>query len=172
MLLKFKPVQTSDLPLIGSWMALPHWREWWGEPEIELGYIKDMLEGRDPTKPFLFLLDDEPVGYIQYWKIKDAKVPPWNVQSPWVMDFDDDTIGVDLSIGPVNQLSKGLGTAALSSFVERLGKEGFTKIIIDPDSENKRAIRAYEKSGFVPIRVAKEQDGSVLLMEWRGSSSP
>ncbi|MEO1749722.1 MAG: GNAT family N-acetyltransferase, partial [Pseudomonadota bacterium] len=82
MLIDFKPVQLDDLALIGTWMALPHWREWWGEPEIELGYIKEMLEGRDPTRPFLFLLDNEPVGYIQYWKLKDAKAPPWNVQSP------------------------------------------------------------------------------------------
>ena len=170
--INFKPVTARDLPLIRSWMELPHWREWWGEPEVELGYIKDMLDGRDPTQPFLFLNDGNPIGYIQYWRIEDAKVPPWNKQSPWVMDFPDGTIGVDLSIGPADQLSKGLGTVALSTFVEKLFGDGFTKIIIDPDVENKRAIRAYEKSGFLPITVADEQDGSVILMEWKGNPDP
>lgn len=88
------------------------------------------------------------------------------------MNIDDTTIGVDLSIGPANQLSKGLGTAVLSAFVMLLRNEGFTKIIIDPDVRNKRAIRAYEKAGFIPIRTAKEQDGSVLLMEWKGNPDP
>lgn len=78
----FIPVREKHLSLINSWMALPHWREWWGDPEVELGYIKNMLEGHDPTKPFLFLLDQEPAGYIQYWRVKDAKAPPWNVMSP------------------------------------------------------------------------------------------
>ncbi|MEO1702937.1 MAG: GNAT family N-acetyltransferase [Pseudomonadota bacterium] len=168
----FIPVREKHLSLINSWMALPHWREWWGDPEVELGYIKNMLEGHDPTKPFLFLLDQEPAGYIQYWRVKDAKAPPWNVMSPWVMDIDETTIGVDLSIGPANQLSKGLGTAVLAAFVMLLRNEGFTKIIIDPDVRNKRAIRAYEKAGFIPIRTAKEQDGSVLLMEWKGNPDP
>ena len=168
----FRSVKTKDIPLLRAWMKLPHWREWWGEPDVELGYIEDMLAGRDPTRPFLFLVDNEPAGYIQYWRMKDAKVLPWNVISPWVMEFDDDTIGVDLSVGPAEKLSKSIGSTVLSAFLVRLCNEGFTKIIIDPDATNKRAIRAYEKADFVPIRIAKEQDGSVLLMEWKGDPSP
>ncbi|MEM1378686.1 MAG: GNAT family N-acetyltransferase [Pseudomonadota bacterium] len=165
---EFRPVTRDDLPLIRSWMAQPHWQEWWGDIETELGYIIDMLEGRDTTRPFLFCQGEQPIGYIQYWFVRDAKLPPWNEQSPWVMDFDEDTIGVDLAIGEATNLGKGVGSSALTSLVQHLHKDGFTKIIIDPDVENKRAIRAYEKAGFVPIRVAEESEGAVQLMRWQG----
>lgn len=150
-------------------METPHWRAWWGDVDVELNYIKDMIDGRDSTRPFLFVIDDAPVVYIQYWYLRDAKHPPWSDQSPWVMDFDDETIGVDMGIGDAGSLSKGIGSQVLRAFVGKLVNEGFTKIIIDPAVENKRAVRAYEKAGFVSIREAKEQDGLVLLMEWKGS---
>ncbi|MEN0001101.1 MAG: GNAT family N-acetyltransferase [Pseudomonadota bacterium] len=166
---RFQPVTHQDLQLLRAWMETPHWQEWWGEVDTEIGYIKDMIEGRDSTRPFVFVIDDVPTGYIQYWFLRDAKQPPWSSQSPWVLDFDDETIGVDLGIGEAAHLSIGIGSRVLRAFVAQRVKEGFTKIIIDPDIENKRAIHAYEKAGFVRIREADEQDGSVLLMQWKGN---
>ncbi|MEL6436724.1 MAG: GNAT family N-acetyltransferase [Pseudomonadota bacterium] len=166
----FHPVEETDLSLIRSWMEQPHWREWWGDPDEELELIRGTFADKDTTKPFIFHVDDVPTGYIQYWFVRDAKVPPWNVQSPWVMDFDDETIGVDMSIGDEADLGKGIGTIVLTAFIGELCNQGFTKIIIDPDRDNKRAIRAYEKAGFVPIKVTKEEEGAVLLMRFEGDT--
>lgn len=161
----FAPLTAADLPLVAGWMTQPHWRDWWSEDaEAELGYIRDMIEGRDSTRPFLIQLDGRPVGYIQVWRIRDARVEPWLSEAPWVMDLPDDAVGVDLSIGPAELLSQGLGSQALAQFVSLLRAEGRRTIIIDPDPANKRAIRAYEKAGFRVIPELRGRTGDCLLM--------
>jgi hypothetical protein len=79
-------------------MQRPHWREWWGEVETELGYIRDMVEGRDTTRPYLFELDGEPAGYIQAWIIADHLREPWLGKTPWLRDVPADSIGVELDL--------------------------------------------------------------------------
>ncbi|MEM5470845.1 GNAT family N-acetyltransferase [Hoeflea sp. AS60] len=166
--ISFRPVTSDDYPLLDSWLNTPHMREWWGDPETELGYIRDMLEGRDTTRPFLFLLDNAPVGYIQYWYIADHLDEPWLSKAPWVTQVPTDSIGVDMAIGDAALLSKGLGSAVLKAFTARLRSEGYDNILIDPDTSNARAIRAYEKVGFRPLIVSREssedEDTAVLIM--------
>ncbi|GHG13768.1 GNAT family N-acetyltransferase [Paracoccus aerius] len=163
--ISFAPVTAADLPLLAEWLASPHWREWWSDqPAVELGYIRDMIEGRDSTRPFLFLLDGRPIGYIQVWRIADARVEPWLTEAPWLMDLPDDAVGVDLSIGPTGLLSQGIGSRVLSAFVAMLRAEGHRTIIIDPDPANARAVRAYENAGFRVIPKLLGRTGDSLLM--------
>lgn len=166
----FSPVTGADLPLIAGWMGQPHWHEWWSsDVETELGYLRDIIDGRDSTRAFLFHLDGQPTGYIQVWRIADARVEPWLSDAPWVMDLPDDAVGVDLSIGPPDQLSQGIGSRVLTRFVGILRAEGHRNIIIDPDIANHRAIRAYRKAGFRPIAELAGRTGDCLLMRHKGS---
>lgn len=160
----FRPVTKDDMPMLRRWMDQPHWREWWGDPETELGYIIDMIEGRDTTRPFIFMLDEKETGYIQYWTIADQLFEPWLSKAPWMTEMPEGTIGVDISIGDRSRLSRGIGTAVLSAFVAMLREQGSTHIIIDPDPANKRAVRAYEKAGFRVIPELQGRTGEDLLM--------
>lgn len=164
----FQSVSAYDYELLENWMRRPHWQEWWGEAETELGYIRDMVEGRDTTRPYLFVLEGRPVGYIQAWTIADHLSEPWLSKAPWLRDVPADSIGVDLAIGDVENLSKGLGTSALVAFTRMLKKEGHRHILIDPDAANLRAIRAYQKAGFEGLLIAPdpEQGGrSIMIMQ-------
>ncbi len=161
----FRPVATGDLAMLEDWMSRPHWRKWWGDPVTEMGYVRDMLAGCDTTKPFIFSLNDEPVGYIQYWFVGDAKDPKEVEESPWIEDLPTDAIGIDMSIGNADNLSKGVGSDALSEFIGELTAKGFDKIIIDPHPDNHRAIRAYEKAGFRPIPHLEGQTKDALVMQ-------
>lgn len=161
----FTSLTAADLPLLADWLVQPHWRDWWGDDcQAELGYLRDMIQGRDSTRPFLIHLDGQPVGYIQVWRIADARVEPWLTEAPWVMDLPDDAVGVDLSIGPAALLAQGIGSRALAEFVAMMRAEGHRTIIIDPDPTNARAIRAYEKAGFRPIPEHQGRTGDCLLM--------
>ncbi|MEQ8308550.1 MAG: GNAT family N-acetyltransferase [Hoeflea sp.] len=170
----FRPVTAKDYDLLEDWMGRPHWQEWWGDVETELGYVRDMVEGRDRTRPFLFLLDGRPAGYIQSWQVSDNLVEPWISKAPWLIDVPADAIGVDLSVGVEADLGKGLGTAALKAFLRKLTDEGHCNIIIDPDAANARAIRAYEKAGFVPLLVAPDPDSDqeTLIMHLQTDGPP
>lgn len=164
--ISFAPVEPKHYPLLGEWLAAPHMREWWGEPDEELGYIRDMVEGRDTTRPFMIMLDGEPIGYIQYWFIGHHQNEQWITDHPWLMELPSETVGVDLSLGDPERLSQGIGSAALGAFVRMLRGLGHQTIIIDPDPANVRAVRAYEKAGFTPISALLGRTGDdVLIMQ-------
>jgi RimJ/RimL family protein N-acetyltransferase len=160
----FVPVQPEHYPLLRTWLNAPHMQEWWGDPETELGYIRDMVEGRDTTRPFLIALDGEPIGYIQYWFIGHHQNAQWVKDNPWLMELPSDAIGVDLSIGDPRKLSRGIGSAALAAFVRMLRDNGHANIIIDPDPDNGRAVRAYSKAGFRPVAHLQGRTEGVLIM--------
>lgn len=161
----FRPVGAADLPLLAGWMETPHWRRWWGEPQTELGYIRDMIEGRDTTEPWLFTLDGREAGYIQVWYVDDNQGPETVAEHPWLGELPAGAVGVDLSIGREEDLSRGIGSAVLMAFVALLRARGHTQIVIDPDAENGRACRAYEKAGFRPLAHLAGRTGEALIME-------
>lgn len=161
----FRPVTADDLLLLANWLARPHWREWWGEPETELGYFREMIEGKDTTRPFIFQVDGKDKGYIQIWYVADYQSTEWAVEYPWLKWLPPDTVGVDLSIADAAELSKGMGSAALRVFVRKLRDDGHNRIIIDPDPANHRAVKAYRKAGFRDIAGLLGRTGDSLLME-------
>lgn len=162
----FRPVEREDYGTLRGWLNQPHMREWWGDPEEELGFIRDMVEGRDTTRPFLFMLDGRPIGYIQYWFIGHHQNEEWIKDNPWLTELPSDAVGVDVSVGDPALLSSGYGSAAVRAFVARLIGEGHRTIIIDPEPTNHRAIRAYEKAGFRTIPHLEGRTGDTLLMEY------
>lgn len=170
--IRFTPVMHQDLPLLKQWMDGAEWRRWWGDPETEIGYVVDMIEGRDTSRPFLFHLDGQPAGYIQYWFIGDHQTEAWIKDHPWLALLPADAVGVDLSIGDPNLLSRGLGSAVLQAFVSRLVADGWRTIIIDPDPANARAVRAYEKAGFRAIPELLGKTGDCLIMSYQFSEAP
>jgi aminoglycoside 6'-N-acetyltransferase len=163
---EFRPMTADDLPLMRRWLEMPHIKQWWGEPDEELGYIRDMIDGRDTTRPFIFAVDDEPVGYIQYWFVGHHQNATWVADHPWLAELPSDAVGVDLSIGDSKKLGRGLGSAALRAFAEDLFRQGHRTIVIDPDPTNTRAVRAYEKAGFKAIPHLLGGTGDTLIMQY------
>jgi RimJ/RimL family protein N-acetyltransferase len=165
--LGFLPVATEHYPLLRTWLELPHVQEWWDDPDEELSHIRDMVEGRDTTRPFLIILDGKPVGYIQYWFIGHHQNEEWIKDHPWLEELPAETVGIDLTIGDPALLSKGIGSRALTAFVAMVRELGHHTIIIDPDPANLRAVRAYEKAGFHPIPSLVGRTGDdVLIMQY------
>lgn len=167
MQITFKPVTVEDLSLLETWMALPHWQNWWGETDQELAQICNMIEGKDTTRPFLFVIDDEPLGFIQYWHVGHQQNPSLIYQYPWLADIPREAIGIDLSIGEAEHLSKGIGSKVLRQFVENLKLFGHKIFIIDPDPDNERAIRAYQKAGFKPVQAYNKNTTDCLIMAYQ-----
>jgi RimJ/RimL family protein N-acetyltransferase len=75
-------------------------------------------------------------------------------------------------IADPDRLSKGIGSAVLAAFVQNIRQRGHDRIIIDPDTANKRAIRAYEKAGFRIIPDLLGKTGDSLLMQHQTTELP
>jgi aminoglycoside 6'-N-acetyltransferase len=148
----FIPVTEDHRALLNTWVQQPHWREWWGEPEEELRLIYAVEDGEH--LPFIACINDEPTAYIQCW---------WPAKHPdvsWVRDMAMTERGIDISIGDAAHLGKGLGSFIIKHFAAKLFSEGATRLVIDPDKRNERAIAAYLKAGFTPY---DEVDGDLLM---------
>jgi len=170
-MISFEPVGPQHYDLLWQWLNTPEWRRWWGDPEDECGMIRDMVEGRDTTRPFIFNVGGTAKGYIQYWLVGPHQSPFWIERAPWLAELPGDAIGVDLSIGRAADFGRGIGSQTLKAFCEERVADGHTTIIIDPDLRNTRAIRAYRKAGFRPIPSLRETADGCSIMRFTSSQS-
>ena len=158
---EFAPLRETDLPMLLDWLNRPHLRKWWG-PERTIEDVREKylprISGHDAAEPYIAWLDGEPVGYIQTYRA-DA-VPGWYPDDP-----GPGVWGIDQFLADGSRLGMGLGTAMVSQFVDLLFRDpAVTEIRLDPDPNNGRAIRCYEKAGFVRAGEFVSPDGPALLM--------
>ena len=159
----FRPVVPADLPLLRRWRDEPEVLPWWGVweyPEAELAaHLADeamalwIVEHRG--RPFAFAQDYDCHAWDPH---------PFSYLPPG-------SRGVDLYIGEPDMLDRGHGSALLRQACDRLFASGVAAIGTDPNPDNIRAIRAYEKAGFVAVSGPVETRwGRAILMERRPSA--
>ncbi|OPZ00848.1 aminoglycoside adenylyltransferase [Bradyrhizobium sacchari] len=151
----FRPLSTADLPLIRQWLGEAHVREWWGDPEEQLALVSG-----DLTEPamdqFIVLAGSRPFGYLQCYRL-----------TAWNTGFGpqpEGTRGIDQFIGDSDMIGRGHGSALIRQFVDECFRQGLPRMVTDPDPLNVRALRAYEKAGFVRLRLVETPDGAASLM--------
>jgi len=152
---RFRPMTTDDLPLVQRWLALPHVREWWGDPAEQYALVAGDLD-EPAMDQFIVAAAAGDFGYIQCYN-----------PTAWESGFGpqpDGTRGIDLFIGEAGMIEQGHGAALIRAFVEGRLAQGAPRIVTDPAPANARAVRAYEKAGFRKIRIVDTPDGPALLM--------
>jgi aminoglycoside 6'-N-acetyltransferase len=152
----FIPVAKEHRAMLLRWLSNDHVQAWWGNPVEELDLI---YADKGEHQPFIACVDSKPLAYIQAWW------PSKHPDLPWQHKMTPTTRGIDMTIGDVENLGKGYGQEIVKQFAAKLFSEGATRLIIDPDVTNLRAIRCYEKAGFVPYDQYKTDEGTDLLME-------
>jgi aminoglycoside 6'-N-acetyltransferase len=138
--------------MVLRWLAAPHAQEWWGDAQSEIDLIYD---GKGEHEPFIACVNDTPIAYIQAWW------PMPHPDLPWQHGMTPTTRGIDVTIGEVENLGQGFGPLIIKHFAAKLFNEGATRLIIDPDKTNTRAVQAYQKAGF----TAYDEYKGDLLME-------
>jgi len=164
--LDFVPLRDVHFELFARWISTDHVRPWWGDPAVELENVRAMVEGRDSTRPFCICLDGRPIGYIQVWYPDDWRDEETVAANPWVALLPAGCVGVDICIGEESLIGQGLGSTAVRLFSERLVSEGHDFIIIDPDPDNWRAVRAYRSAGYREVSGLVDPKGEVLLLKF------
>ena len=154
-----------DLPMLHDWLNRPHIVEWWGGDEarpslaeVQEHYLPRVLAEESVT-PYIAMLGGEPIGYAQSYVALRSE-DGW-----WEDETDPGVRGIDQSLANPEQLSKGLGTQLVRALVELLfTNPAVTKIQTDPSPTNLRAIRCYEKAGFVQEGTITTPDGPAIYM--------
>ncbi|QKQ77617.1 GNAT family N-acetyltransferase [Nostoc sp. TCL240-02] len=105
----------------------------------------------EPIVPCLFSYQNIPIGYLQYCALNDLSQSDRQL---YYIEQTDEVYGIDLFIGETNYWNKGIGTKILSAGIAYLFEHRQArKIVIDPHVDNPRAIRCYEKCGFVKLKL-------------------
>ena len=164
----FKKFSKKYVPLFYKWAEIPFVKNTWFQEGYEpKEKILEKIKGNGYDYPFLILLDNKPIGYIQY-----ADLFVFLQKNPFgktaYENIQPGDVCVDLFIGEKNYLNQGYGTEIVTQFTDwLLKKPKIKKILIDPSTENKRAIRCYEKAGFRLIQTKDDGVEMKYIMEKR-----
>jgi aminoglycoside 6'-N-acetyltransferase len=153
---EFRPMSAVDLPLIRQWLEAPAVAQWWGDAETQFALVSGDL-AHPAIDQFIVAADGRPFAYLQCY---DPHVWPENGFGP----LPAGTRGVDQFIGEPDMIGRGHGSAFVRAFVDGQLAAGTPYVITDPDPENLRAVRAYEKAGFRKERLVGTPNGPAILM--------
>ena len=158
-MITLRPMQAvqADYLHMQRWFHEPELQRWvWcdepGEPPVSVARIAEKYGPRaaHPTDvfPYFILKDGAPIGFIQYYL------------------HSAEAIGLDMWIGIPGARSRGCGSEALRQMVGIIHRKhpAVRELFIDPEAENTRAIRCYEKAGFRREALYTDEEGSVCLL--------
>lgn len=112
----------------------------------------------DWAEVYLVESAEGPIAYLQAYDGAAEPGEDWPKLPPG-------TWGIDTFIGPPEAAGQGHGSAYLRQFGDMLlARPGVDRLSIDPAPDNLRAVRAYEKAGFVEERRIATSDGEALVM--------
>jgi aminoglycoside 6'-N-acetyltransferase len=147
--LALRPSTADDIDRLEGWFADPEVYRWWGGRPLSREDVAAKYIGRrcPRVESFIVELQGQPIGYIQY-----------HLEGPG-------DAGLDMMLLPESR-GQGLGPKAARMLLAHLASaRGWTDITVDPAIDNARAIRAWEKAGFVVEREWPDHpDGPALLM--------
>ncbi|MBX2826446.1 MAG: acetyltransferase [Gammaproteobacteria bacterium] len=156
----FRPVVAEDLPFLYQGLQQPEVRRWWGEPDHELGLIRG-----DISSPLIdlkvVLADGQPVAYIQDYAISD-----W--PQDHLLHLPDGSRAIDTFITSESAMGRGHCAGYLRQRAEVLLQRGCPLVVIDPDPENHRAVRAYQKAGFTTEHPMSRHSRDALILVFGG----
>jgi aminoglycoside 6'-N-acetyltransferase len=140
----FDPESHADL--VARWLQTPHVAEWWGDPQQNLAEVLQRPADGDDA---LILADGVPVGYVRWQKPTRTEL-----DAAGLHEIPDAAMDIDIAIGELSYVGRGVGSRALRQVVEMLaGDTGIPLIMLATSVGNSVAIRAYEKAGFRRLRT-------------------
>lgn len=115
-----------------------------------------MVRGDDKSVPCLFYYQKTAIGYLQYYALNDL---PDTDRQMYSLEETENVYGMDLFIGESQYWNQGIGTKVVSFAVDYIFEQlQAVKVVIDPHVWNTRAIRCYEKCGFVKVKILPEHE--------------
>lgn len=163
--ISFRRVIRADFPLLAGWLAEPHVERWWNHefsPEAVERDFGPVADGAEPSEDHMVLLDDRPIGLIQYSRYEDY--PEYIDELSPLLTMPDGAVTIDYLIGNRELTGRGLGSAMIAGFAEHIWSvnPNASCIIVPVNSANHASWNALLKAGFrVVVRGDLEPDNPI-----------
>jgi len=132
-LLSYRAAADDDVALLVAWHADPEVSRYWDDETFTEDELRTRL-ARPDVDTWIVEEDAEPVGLLQSW---------WDAGEPR-------RGGIDGFLVP-SARGRGIMPAVARLFATDLLAQGWAEVTVDPYEWNERAIRGWEKAGFVEV---------------------
>ena len=153
-LLSYRAATEDDVALLVRWHADPEVSRYWDDETFTEDELRERL-ARPNVDTWVIEDEGEPVGLLQSW---------WERELPRRGGIDGFLVPAARGRGVMPAVARQLATDLL--------EQGWTEVTVDPYEWNERAIRGWEKAGFVEISRghAPDEDHSAewVLMKFSG----
>jgi aminoglycoside 6'-N-acetyltransferase len=133
-----RPVVAEDERLLEDWLRRNHVREFWGNPETTLAYVRRPTGGQAIVQA-----DGRDVGYVR-WKPMGAA----ELEGLGLGDLPDGAVDIDILLGRSEWTGQRIGPAALVLLRNDLRAAGAPCLFLVSHRHNRRAHRAFAAAGF------------------------
>lgn len=145
----FIELDKKHVQLLYTWLQEPHVLEFWDDGLRTPNAVEEFYFVNNGVKRWIFAYQEKPIGYIQFY-FADKDSPYYQFQkfnAKEKSNANETVVGIDLFIGDKSNLGKGLASLLLMHFIKQFCTDADV-LIVDPQSENVKAIHLYEKLGF------------------------
>ena len=165
-MITFEALNESHFPLLTEWFNRPHVQAFysmhdWTLEDVRLKYMPYVRKEK-PVNCFVAHLDGNPFAFIQDYAVKDFGWP----EQDFTPDMIQKAAGIDLFIGEVSMLNRGLGSELLEAFLQTHVWPHYDFCVVDPEARNVASQRFFHKCRFrthktIHTRDTLERDGFV-----------
>ena len=167
----FRQLIENDCPKLHTWYLEPIIKKFYANDDyysledIKKKYLP-RIQGIDKTFCYIVTLDEDPIGFIQYYALCDHL--PSGVTSHKNKLFEiskpENLAGIDMFIAEVSSRGKGFGHQILDQFAKECIAPLFDGLVVDPSVNNRQAIKCFEKCGFY-IAPFSETDQNIIMIK-------
>ncbi|MBE4910600.1 acetyltransferase [Bacillus luteolus] len=155
--LRIRNLTEEDASLLAKWLTDERVLEFYEgrDNPHDLKKVKEVFFHKMDRgiTPCIIEYNGLPIGYLQFYPstIEDKEQYNYPVEEP--------IYGMDQFIGEPEFWNRGIGSELVSKVGDFLIDSGLaSRVIMDPQARNERAIRCYEKCGFVKVKYLPEQE--------------
>ena len=149
---------------IARWLSNPQIHRFYEGKALSLAEVAEKFGPKcreTALVPLIFCWNGKPAGFLQYYP---ADPEEYHAGAFLAAQGCRNPYAADLFIGEPELLNRGIGTAALTIIRDMLFQNGCDALLVDPQAENKRALRCYQKCGMVPVSEFIGEEGCQLCM--------
>lgn len=155
--LSVRTLEPSDAILLKKWLSNPVVLEYYegrDRPHDQALVQQHFYDEADATIRCIILYESVAIGYIQFYEIDEEEKVEYGYG-----ESSGNIYGMDQFIGEPAYWNRGIGSRLIKDTVQYLIHQlGATYIVMDPQAWNARAIRVYEKSGFVKKKLLPKHE--------------
>ncbi|MTW84539.1 GNAT family N-acetyltransferase [Virgibacillus dakarensis] len=154
--LRVRELLQRDKLLLVNWLSNPVVLEYYEgrDNSFDLEKVDDKFYNcNDDVSRCIIEFEGKDLGYIQYYRFDEM--------TSKIDDYSEKEIiyGIDQFIGEPDYWNRGIGTLLVKSMVEYLiEQKQADRVVMDPQVQNERALKCYEKCGFNKVRILPEHE--------------